>query len=206
MAAKTKKQTGILGYFKLHESTISMALGALVILVVGVLIVNYFRNIPGKGDLSGEGITTEEEQAKMEKVELGETYTVKKGETLWEIAEKHYSSGYNWVDIAKENGLTDPNEIEEGQKLVIPAVEAKAKTVEDTKMAETKTNTQTGTTEVNQVNKIDATTYTVQHGDNLWEIAVRAYGDGYQWVKIAQANKLSNPDIIHSGNVLTLPR
>jgi nucleoid-associated protein YgaU len=43
-------------------------------------------------------------------------------------------------------------------------------------------------------------------GDSLWKIAVRAYGDGYKWVSIAKANKLVNPNLIHSGNVLTLPR
>ncbi|MGA2968080.1 MAG: LysM peptidoglycan-binding domain-containing protein, partial [Candidatus Levyibacteriota bacterium] len=49
-------------------------------------------------------------------------------------------------------------------------------------------------------------TYTVKSGDYLWSIAIRAYGDGYQWVKIAKANNLTNPDLIFSGNVLQLPR
>ena len=49
-------------------------------------------------------------------------------------------------------------------------------------------------------------TYTVKSGDYLWSIAVRAYGDGYQWVKIVKANNLVNPDLIFSGNVLRLPR
>jgi len=46
----------------------------------------------------------------------------------------------------------------------------------------------------------------VVKGDNLWQIALRAYGDGYQWVKIARENKLANPDLIHSGNILKIPR
>lgn len=54
--------------------------------------------------------------------------------------------------------------------------------------------------------KITGKTYKIAHGDDLWEIAVRAYGDGYRWVDIASANKLENPDIIHSDNVLTIPR
>lgn len=54
--------------------------------------------------------------------------------------------------------------------------------------------------------KISGRTYTVVRGDNLWNIAVRAYGDGYRWVDIARENKLANPDLIHSGNKFTLPR
>ena len=48
--------------------------------------------------------------------------------------------------------------------------------------------------------------YTVTHGDTLWKIAEREYGTGYAWTKIAQTNKLANPNLIFSGNVLNLPR
>ena len=54
--------------------------------------------------------------------------------------------------------------------------------------------------------KITGNSYTVISGDNLWDIAVRAYGDGYRWVDIAEANNLANPDLIHRGNVFKLPR
>lgn len=40
----------------------------------------------------------------------------------------------------------------------------------------------------------------------LSTIAVRAYGDGYRWPEIAQANDLEDPDIIHVGDSLTIPR
>ena len=48
--------------------------------------------------------------------------------------------------------------------------------------------------------------YTVQKGDNLWDIAEAAYGDGFKWVDIAEANKLANPRIIHAGNEFVIPR
>lgn len=51
-------------------------------------------------------------------------------------------------------------------------------------------------------------TYTVVSGDTLSKIAKREYGDAARWPLIHQANrdKVPNPDLIHPGQVLTLPR
>jgi nucleoid-associated protein YgaU len=50
-------------------------------------------------------------------------------------------------------------------------------------------------------------TYTVVAGDSLSKIAKHFYGDANQWQKIFQANgdKIKNPDLIHPGQVLTIP-
>jgi len=175
----------ILKAFRLNESTISMVLGALVIVVVGVLVVNYFKDQGGKIPFLSTGSKTEVAQ------ELPKSHSVAKGENLWTIAEKYYGSGYNWVDIAQENNLSNANVISEGQTLTIPNVEPKLATKAEVKTAG---------------EAISGGTYTVVKGDNLWGIAVRAYGDGYKWVEIARENNLENPNLIHSGNVLTLPR
>ena len=170
----------ILKSLKLNESTISMALGAIVIVVVGVLVVNYFKDrgttIPG--------LTEESELT---------THTVAEGETLWSISEKYYGSGFNWTDISEANNLENPGAIEVGQKLSLPDVESKLATTTEVKTAAT-------------ADAITGATYEVVRGDSLWKIAVRAYGDGYRWVEIAKENKLANPDIIHAGNILVLPR
>jgi len=52
-----------------------------------------------------------------------------------------------------------------------------------------------------------AHTYTVQHGDTLYAIAKRYYGDGKYWHGLYWANrsKIHNPDLIWAGQVLTLP-
>ena len=52
-----------------------------------------------------------------------------------------------------------------------------------------------------------AKTYTVKRGDTLWSIAVKYYGAGAQYTKIYKANtdKISNPNIIHAGQVLDIP-
>lgn len=48
-------------------------------------------------------------------------------------------------------------------------------------------------------------TYTVVSGDTLWAIADRFYGDGNQYQRIADASGVANPDLIHPGQVLTIP-
>ena len=50
-------------------------------------------------------------------------------------------------------------------------------------------------------------TITVQPGDSLSKIAKREYGDANKWHAIFEANrdKIKNPDLIHPGQVLTLP-
>lgn len=174
---------------KLNESTISAVLGAIVILVVGILVVNYFKGKGKEGALTPATVSTVGQE-----VALPTTHTVSEGESLWKIAEKFYGSGYNWVDIANENQTANPGLISEGQTLKIPLAEAKIAT------------TTVGEKDREIPNAISGATYKVVKGDNLWTIAIRAYGDGYQWVEIAQENKLANPNLIHPGNVLTLPR
>ena len=50
-------------------------------------------------------------------------------------------------------------------------------------------------------------TYTVKRGDCLWNIAKRFYGNGAQYTKIYNANKdkIKNPNLIYTGQVLTIP-
>jgi nucleoid-associated protein YgaU len=50
-------------------------------------------------------------------------------------------------------------------------------------------------------------TYTVVAGDSLSKIAKREFGDASKWHAIYDANrdKIKDPDLIHPGQVLTLP-
>ena len=48
--------------------------------------------------------------------------------------------------------------------------------------------------------------YTVKPGDSLASIAHEVYGDLNAWVRIAQANNITNPDNLEIGTTLTIPR
>jgi nucleoid-associated protein YgaU len=173
---------------KLNEESISMVLGAVVIVIVGILVVNYFRD--KKGQTTSESLATANQET-----QFGKVHKVTKGESLWSISEDVYGSGYNWSDIYKNNNLKSTN-IEVGQELVLPDVSSKEPTA----------TKQVLTVEQEHQTVSENNTYTVVHGDNLWKVAVKTYGDGYKWVEIAKANNLTNPNVIHAGNVLTLPR
>lgn len=186
---------------KINENLISTVLGAIVIIIVGILVINLIKGQkPGNVPLP-TGASTQQNQTESNSstvVENGQKmHIVQSGDNLWKIAEAYYRSGYNWVDIAKANKLADPGVIVRGEKLIIPDVQAKTLTVK----AESG-QTLSQATE----SSISTATYTVVKGDSLWSISLRAYGDGYKWVDIAKANHLANPSIIHSGNILQIPR
>jgi nucleoid-associated protein YgaU len=48
------------------------------------------------------------------------TYTVKSGDTLWDIAVSHYGDGRQYRKIASANNIADPNRIDAGLELTIP--------------------------------------------------------------------------------------
>ncbi|MGH7203328.1 MAG: LysM peptidoglycan-binding domain-containing protein [Candidatus Levyibacteriota bacterium] len=135
-------------------------------------------------------------------------WTVQKGESLWTIAEKKYNNGYNWVDIARANNLSNPSTIHAGDKLKLPSIKSSEQnnaTVR-TDDEQNSSTVQKNTTATDQMAKITGRSYDVVRGDNLWNIAVRAYGDGFRWVDIARANNLANPRVIHAGNHFVIPR
>jgi len=164
-----------------------------VVIIVGTLVYRYFQkgqDLEMANNLTEEA--TETSAGFVMPTDLPTTYKVQANDTLWKIAEMHYGSGYNWVDIANENDLVSPNLLAVGQNLAVPNVEAKILTVEK---SATDSTVSTGQ-------------YTVQEGDWLSKIALRAYGDMYAWEKIYEANMEligSNPNSIEVGQVLTIP-
>jgi len=190
----------LLKKIKLSEPTISTVLGGLVILVVGILIFNYFKTEQEEQpsqETPFEEIELETVEKELMPEGLPQVYKVEENDSLWKISEKFYQSGYNWVDIARENNLIYPDYLEVGQKLNLPqaAIRKPEKEVIGTEAIV-----------VEEKQGISGEKYTVKEGDYLWQIAIRAYGDGYKWPEIAQLNNLVYPDYLEVGQELKLPR
>lgn len=60
------------------------------------------------------------------------------------------------------------------------------------------------TTKVAQKN-VKTKTYTVSEGEDLWQIAEKMYGSGFNSYDIAKANNLKEPYILQKGQVLVIP-
>ncbi len=73
--------------------------------------------------------------------------------------------------------------------------------------AAAKTSPHTITAHLDAVVQPAAGSYTVQDGDTLYGIALRYYGNGTYWPGLYQANQstISNPNLIYTGQVLTIP-
>lgn len=181
-----KQVKNFLKKIKLSESTISTIFGAIVVVVVGLLVFNYIKQGKSKQAISDQAATNEADI-------MPATHKIVSGESLWTISEKYYGSGYNWTDIAAANKIDNPDMISEGQEIVLPKINTK-----NIDVAQTEIQTAVITAQ--------PTAYTVKEGDDLWDIALNNYSDGYKWSEIAQANNLANPDILEVGQQLTLPR
>ena len=112
-----------------------------------------------------------------EPVEQSDTYVVKAGDSLWQIAVNH---GMDVYELARINGLNLNAFIYPGQVLKL-------------KLSE------------NDQNVSNDEYYTVKSGDSLWQIAANKLGNGWSWYRIANANDLKFPYIIHPGDRLKIP-
>ncbi|WP_164019072.1 LysM peptidoglycan-binding domain-containing protein [Pyxidicoccus trucidator] len=105
------------------------------------------------------------------------TYSIRSGDTLGAIARRFNTS----VDkLAKANGISNPNKIYAGQKLVVDGFDAPKATGGGS----------------------GGSSYTVKSGDTLSGIAGR---HGTTVAALAQANGISNPNRIFAGQRLTIP-
>lgn len=215
-----KRIKNILKFFKMNEDSISTIMGVIVIVLIAGLIFNYFRSANLKTwqgmllDQQTPATTSETKPEDKQSDKYIATYKVVKGDDLWHISERFYKSGYNYVDIMKENKISANGVISAGTELRIPKVEAKKLTVVEVKKdivvkdgnfeATVKDTTVADQTGKDTINTGD---YVTKKGDSLWKISVRAYGDGFKWTKIYAANKkvIGNPNLLFSNIKLTIP-
>lgn len=191
---KTKKEKTV-NYRKkiidlLEKKYSYFAIGATVLTLTVYFAVKSNLFFPIKGQKKQLIKKTE----KTVKINQKNVYQVKEGDTLWSIAEKFYGSGFNVDDIVKANNIKNPDKVEKGQLLIIPLVKPRSPTQ--------------GEINTHQTKKVEENKdfYIVQPGDDLWQIALKTYGDGYAWPRIAEANKLVNPNLIEAGTRLFIPR
>lgn len=102
-----------------NQSYLNLVLGALIVIVLGVLVFNYFNKPSTEtGDL-GPSQQVTDEQGDVKKEALPGSYKVKEGDTLFLIAQKYYDNGDKYTEIMTANNLNSDS-IEVGQSLMIP--------------------------------------------------------------------------------------
>lgn len=116
-------------------------------------------------------------------------YVVQPGDTLWGIAQKF---DVTMASIIEANNIGNASLIIVGQELIIPGVN------EDGAPAESQPPTQSSAPTA----PTNSTTYVVQPGDTLSEIAAEF---GVTTAAIVEANALGNPNLIFVGQELIIP-
>jgi LysM repeat protein len=109
----------------------------------------------------------------------GGSTTVKPGETLSEIADRH---GVSLTRLMQANGISDPAFVEAGRRLVIPGSRSSAAAARPAPAAGGST--------------------TVKPGETLSEIADR---NGTTVERLMQLNGIKDPNLVAAGTRLTLP-
>jgi nucleoid-associated protein YgaU len=87
-------------------------------------IVGAFNSIDASyGDLDLQVNAQQQQYEQAADAQAVQTYSVQSGDTLWKIAKNHYGDGAQYMQIfyANRDKLNDPDKIQIGQDLVIPA-------------------------------------------------------------------------------------
>lgn len=169
---------------KLQESYAGLVLGAIIVIVLGLLVANYFNRSVGQ---IGTAESISQQPTEFSKSQP-KTYKINAGDSLSAIAAETYGSEDYWPVLAQVNKIVNPNVIFADTNLELPT-KAQAEVIKSS---------------------LTATSYQVQQGDTLFAIAEKVYGDGSTWHRIATANNVGtlpngNP-LIFAGSTLQIPR
>lgn len=120
-------------------------------------------------------------------VQSEESYTIKSGDTLGQIAQRF---GIDSATLAQYNNIADANMIYAGDTIQIPTYGS----AEEQEVEPTETEPQN-----------DATA-TVLPGEGFWQVAARTLGDGNRYIELAQYNGLDLNTTLYEGMTLRLPQ
>ncbi len=106
---------------------------------------------------------------------------VQPGDSLWRLARRHLGNGSRWSELLASNpGISDPNHIQPGTVLVVPATDFRP--------------------------RVQPSSIIIRSGDSLWKLAASQLGSGTAWPCIAHANpQLRDPSRLRPGQILALP-
>ncbi|EKD58104.1 MAG: hypothetical protein ACD_57C00031G0012 [uncultured bacterium] len=170
---------------KWQESYASFILGAIIVIVLGLLVANFFSRRGGQQIDTGEQTTQSKEQAMAQEKQ---EYKVVAGDSLSKISEKYYGSMDLWPVLARENNIANPNIIFVDSTLNIPA----------------KSDAE------NAQGEMAVTSYQVTEGETFFKIAEKVYGNGSRWTVLHQANggrRLPNGNpLVMAGTAIVVPR
>ncbi len=186
-----KKDFFSLDFFKNYnfkDSYGAFVLGAIVVVILGLLFANFITKKSGDIGSTGDKITSAGQTGQAATTSSPNVYRVSAGDSLSAISMKAYGNFDYWPVLAKVNNIANPDVIFVDSTVKIPAkVEADAMKAD-----------------------LTAAKYTVSSGDTLFTIAEKLYGDGSKWTLLDKANNIGrlpngNP-LIFAGNVLVVPR
>ncbi len=184
-----KKQNPITDY---RNETFALIKEKFPVFLLGLLISSYILVFAvGKMKIGLNKDKATMTKNKSIQIDTVKTYTVQLNDDLWGIAEKMYGSGFNAIDIAKVNKLSEPYVLTENQILIIPSIQPKLPTKGEI------------TDEAAQTKKISE--YIVLQGEYLWQIAEKIYGDGNKMGLLIDANRIPYPYNVEAGQKLIVP-
>lgn len=141
-------------------------------------------------------------------------YVVKPGDTLSQIATYYRVSTASIIAV---NGLLNPNQLLNGQSLIIPTEDIFHIVISGEtlwRIAQAYGTTIQNIVQVNQIANpntiypglslyIPAPRHTIRYGETLWQIAQRY---GVSLPTLLKVNTVENPNLVYPGTVLVIPR
>ncbi len=144
--------------------------------------------------------TSEETTEKQENI-IPEKYTLKRGESLYQISKRFYNSNNAVKLIMQINNIEDVNKVFAGQTIKLPTMEQVNNYKEPVKSSNSSTEVETTPASEGIPNE-----YTIKAGDNLFQISKRFYGNGSMVNAIVELNGLQSAESIKVGQIIKLPK